>query len=44
MIEAMARLPGADPLLILATILVAGTVFGWLARRVRLPEVTGQTC
>jgi mannitol/fructose-specific phosphotransferase system IIA component (Ntr-type)/NhaP-type Na+/H+ or K+/H+ antiporter len=38
----MPRLPGADPLLLLATILVAGMLLGWLAQRVRLPAVTGQ--
>jgi mannitol/fructose-specific phosphotransferase system IIA component (Ntr-type) len=38
----MAKLPGADPLLILATILLAGMALGWLATRLRLPSVTGQ--
>lgn len=38
----MARLPGADPLLVLATILLVGMLFGWLAQRIRLPSVTGQ--
>ncbi len=32
----------ADPLLILATILMAGSALGWAAQRVRLPSVTGQ--
>ncbi len=36
------QLPGANPLLILATILAVGTSLGWLARRIRLPSVTGQ--
>lgn len=38
----MPQVPGAQPLLILAAILVAGTTLGWLAQRVRLPAVTGQ--
>ena len=42
MISGMPRLPGADPLLTLAVILVAGTMLGWLAQRIRLPAVTGQ--
>ncbi len=32
----------ADPLLILAMILMVGTSLGWLAQRVRLPGVSGQ--
>ena len=35
-------MPGAGPLLILATVLVAGTTIGAAARRLRLPSVTGQ--
>lgn len=42
MILAAAQLPDADPLLILATVLVAGTLLGWGAQRIRLPAVTGQ--
>ncbi len=38
----MARLPEADPLLILAVILVAGMGLGRLAELLRLPAVTGQ--
>jgi PTS system fructose-specific IIC component len=38
----MPILPGADPLLLLATILLAGTGLGWLANRVGLPAITGQ--
>lgn len=38
----MAKLPGADPLLVLAVVLTVGTAVGWLATRVRLPSVTGQ--
>ena len=38
----MTMIPGADPLLILATVLLAGMSLGWLASRVRLPSVTGQ--
>ncbi|MDJ0789480.1 MAG: PTS sugar transporter subunit IIA [Myxococcota bacterium] len=36
------NLPGADPLLILATVLAAGTALGWMAKRIHLPSVTGQ--
>ncbi|MEZ4352863.1 MAG: cation:proton antiporter [Myxococcota bacterium] len=32
----------AEPLLLLAVVLLAGSVFGALARRVRLPGITGQ--
>lgn len=39
---ALARLPEADPLFILAAVLVAGTLLGWAAQRLRLPAVTGQ--
>jgi PTS system fructose-specific IIC component len=35
-------LPKGDPLLTLAVVLVAGVAFGSLAKRVRLPSVTGQ--
>ncbi len=42
MMSAMGRLPGADPLLILAVVLVSGTLLGFLARRAMLPAVTGQ--
>ena len=42
MIQGMSLLPGADPLLLLAVVLLAGISFGWLAQRVRLPAVTGQ--
>ncbi len=42
MIQGMPLLPGADPLLLLAVVLLAGTSFGWLAQRARLPAVTGQ--
>lgn len=42
MIQGMPLLPGADPLLVLAVVLLAGTTFGWLAQRARLPAVTGQ--
>jgi mannitol/fructose-specific phosphotransferase system IIA component (Ntr-type) len=38
----MAKIPGADPLLILATVLLVGMALGWLATRLRLPSVTGQ--
>jgi mannitol/fructose-specific phosphotransferase system IIA component (Ntr-type) len=38
----MPMMPGADPLLILATVLLAGMSLGWLATRARLPSVTGQ--
>ena len=38
----MTRLPGADPLLTLAVILVVGLSLGWIAQRLRLPGVTGQ--
>jgi len=38
----MPRLPGAEPLLILAIVLGAGTGLGWFAQRARLPGVTGQ--
>jgi Kef-type K+ transport system membrane component KefB len=38
----MPLLPGADPLLVLALVLLSGTTFGWLAQRARLPAVTGQ--
>jgi Kef-type K+ transport system membrane component KefB/mannitol/fructose-specific phosphotransferase system IIA component len=38
----MPRLPGADPLLTLAAILIVGVLLGWLAQRIRLPSVTGQ--
>ncbi len=37
-----ALLPEADPLFLLASILVAGTLLGWAAQRMRLPAVTGQ--
>jgi len=42
MIHGMPWLPGAEPLLILAVVLVAGTGLGFLAQRLRLPGVTGQ--
>ena len=42
MMAGMVRLPGADPLLTLAGILLAGMLLGWVARRIRLPAVTGQ--
>jgi Kef-type K+ transport system membrane component KefB/mannitol/fructose-specific phosphotransferase system IIA component (Ntr-type) len=35
-------LPEADPLLLLAVILIAGTTLGWLAQRIHLPSVSGQ--
>lgn len=35
-------LPHAGPLLVLAIVLLAGAVFGALAKRLRLPSVTGQ--
>ena len=38
----MPHIPGADPLLTLAAILVAGISFGWVAQRLRLPSVSGQ--
>lgn len=38
----MTILPDADPLLILAIVIVAGVAAGWLARRLRLPGITGQ--
>lgn len=38
----MAVFPNADPLFILAAILVAGMGLGWLAGWLRLPAVTGQ--
>ena len=38
----MPKIPGADPLLILATVLLAGMALGWLATRIHLPSVTGQ--
>lgn len=38
----MSTFPGADPLLTLAAILIGGTLLGWVARRMRLPAVTGQ--
>ena len=38
----MLRLPGADPLLILAVVLLAGVGFGALAKLMRLPGITGQ--
>lgn len=38
----MPTLPDADPLLILAIVIVAGVAGGWLARRLRLPGITGQ--
>jgi mannitol/fructose-specific phosphotransferase system IIA component (Ntr-type)/NhaP-type Na+/H+ or K+/H+ antiporter len=38
----MLKIPGADPLLILATVLLTGMTLGWLATRVHLPSVTGQ--
>lgn len=38
----MPLLPGANPLLVLATILAVGVVFGSLAKRLHLPRVTGQ--
>ena len=38
----MPILPGADPLLLLAIVLLAGTTSGWLAQRIGLPAVTGQ--
>ncbi len=38
----MAWLPGADPLLTLAAILVVGMSLGGLAQRLHLPAVTGQ--
>jgi PTS system fructose-specific IIC component len=36
------HLTGADPILILAVVLVIGVAFGAVARRVKLPAVTGQ--
>ena len=42
MIQSMPILPGADPLLVLTIVLVAGTALGWLAQRIGLPAVTGQ--
>ncbi len=38
----MPLLPGADPLLVLAIVLLTGTTLGWVAQRMRLPAVTGQ--
>lgn len=38
----MESLRHASPLLLLAVVLVAGIVFGALARRIRLPGITGQ--
>jgi len=38
----MPLLPNANPLLILATVLTFGVTFGGLARRFRLPSITGQ--
>ncbi len=38
----LAALPEADPLLLLATVLIAGTLLGWAAQRAGLPAVTGQ--
>jgi Kef-type K+ transport system membrane component KefB/mannitol/fructose-specific phosphotransferase system IIA component len=38
----MAVFPNADPLLILAAIIVAGMGLGWMAGWLRLPAVTGQ--
>ena len=38
----MPKLPGADPLMILAIVLLAGMSLGWVATRLRLPSVTGQ--
>ena len=38
----MESLHHASPLLLLAVVLVAGSVFGALARRLRLPGITGQ--
>lgn len=32
----------AEPLLLLALVLMAGSLFGTMARRVRLPAITGQ--
>jgi len=38
----VARLPGVSPLLVLAVVLIAGILGGALARRLRLPGITGQ--
>lgn len=38
----MPQLPNADPLLVLATVLVVGVVFGTIAKRLGLPSITGQ--
>ena len=38
----MPLLPNANPLLILATVLTFGVTFGSLARRLRMPSITGQ--
>ena len=38
----MPLLPQADPLLVLATVLVVGVAFGTVAQRVGLPSITGQ--
>ena len=38
----MPLLPDADPLLVLATVLVVGVAFGTMAKRAGLPSITGQ--
>lgn len=38
----MASVPHAGPLLVLAVVLVVGVSFGTIAKRLRLPSVTGQ--
>ena len=38
----MAVLPRADPLFTLAIVIAAGVASAWVARRVRLPGITGQ--
>lgn len=42
MLERMALLPHADPLLILATVLAGGLALGQAVQRIHLPGVTGQ--
>jgi Kef-type K+ transport system membrane component KefB len=39
---ALEALHHAEPLLLLALVLVSGTIFGWLAKHLGLPGITGQ--
>ena len=41
-IPSVPQLLHADPLLVLATVLVVGVVFGTIAKRLGLPSITGQ--